>query len=152
MDNKIIIYTDGACSGNQHDENIGGYGAVLIYKDNKKEIYGGEVNTTNNRMELKACIKALEALKKKDIPIEIYTDSAYLCNCFNQKWYEKWQKNGWLNSKKEPVENKDLWVRLIDLVNEFQSVKFIKVKGHSGVELNELADALANKGMAEYRR
>lgn len=152
MEDKIIIYTDGACSGNQHDENIGGYGAVLIYKDNRKEICGGEVNTTNNRMELKACIMALQALKKKNIPIEIHTDSAYLCNCFNQKWYVKWQKNGWINSKKEPVENKDLWSELIDLVNSFNSINFIKVKGHSGIELNELADALANKGMAEVKK
>ncbi|WP_352418436.1 ribonuclease HI [Proteiniborus sp.] len=149
MNNKIIIFTDGACSGNQHDENIGGYGAVLIYKDNKKEIFGGEVNTTNNRMELKACIEALKVLKRKDIPIEIHTDSAYLCNCFNQKWYEKWQRNGWINSKKESVENKDLWVELINLVDSFNSIKFIKVKGHSGIELNELADSLANRGMTE---
>ncbi len=152
MENKIIVYTDGACSGNQHDENIGGYGAVLIYKDNKKEIYGGEINTTNNRMELMACIKALEALKRKDIPVHIHTDSAYLCNCFNQKWYVKWLKNGWINSKKEPVENKELWNQLIDLVNTFESISFIKVKGHSGVELNELADALANKGMKEIKK
>ncbi len=152
MENKIIIYTDGACSGNQHNENIGGYGAVLIYRDNKKEIFGGEINTTNNRMELTACIKALLALKKKDIPVEIHTDSAYLCNCFNQKWYEKWQKNGWMNSKKEPVENKDLWMELINLVDSFNSIRFIKVKGHSGVELNELADALANKGMSEMKK
>lgn len=149
MNNKIIIFTDGACSGNQHDENIGGYGAVLIYKDNKKEIFGGEVNTTNNRMELKACIEALKVLKRKDIPIEIHTDSAYLCNCFNQKWHEKWQRNGWINSKKESVENKDLWVELINLVDSFNSIKFIKVKGHSGIELNELADSLANRGMTE---
>ncbi|MFA5523998.1 MAG: ribonuclease HI [Tissierellales bacterium] len=152
MENKIIIYTDGACSGNQHDENIGGYGAILIYKDKKKEIYGGEINTTNNRMELMACIKALEALKKKEMPVEIYTDSAYLCNCFNQKWYVKWQKNGWINSKKDPVENKDLWIELIDLVSSFNSISFIKVKGHSGIELNEFADALANKGMLEINK
>lgn len=152
MDDKIIIYTDGACSGNQNDENIGGFGAVLIYKDFRKEIYGGEINTTNNRMELKACIKALEALKRKDIPVEIYTDSAYLCNCFNQKWYVKWQKNGWMNSKKEPVENKDLWSELIDLVNSFNKISFVKVKGHSGIELNELADELANRGMAELKK
>lgn len=152
MEQKIIIYTDGACSGNQNDENYGGYGALLIYKDNRKEIYGGEVNTTNNRMELMACIKALEALKRKDIPIEIYTDSAYVCNCFNQKWYKNWQKNGWKNSKKEPVENKDLWLNLIELVDSFNDIKFIKVKGHSGNELNEIADDLANKGMNMKRK
>jgi ribonuclease HI len=146
---KIIIYTDGACSGNQNDNNKGGYGAVLIYKEHRKEIYGGEINTTNNRMELRACIEALKTLKRRDIPVEVYTDSAYLCNCINQKWYEKWRKNGWKNSKKEPVENKDLWEELLKLVESIKDIKFIKVKGHSGVELNELADALANKGIDE---
>ncbi|RKD28975.1 ribonuclease HI [Thermohalobacter berrensis] len=146
---KIIIYTDGACSGNQNENNKGGYGAVLIYKEHKKEIYGGEKNTTNNRMELKGCIEALKLLKRNDIPVEVYTDSAYLCNCMNQKWYEKWRKNGWKNSKKKPVENRDLWIELIKLVESFDSIKFIKVKGHSGIELNELADSLANKGIEE---
>lgn len=149
--NKIIIYTDGACSGNQHTNNVGGYGAVLIYNNHRKEIFGGEKNTTNNRMELKAPIEALKLIKKNDISIEIYTDSAYLCNCMNQKWYVNWQKNGWLNSKKKPVENKELWQELLRLVDEFTDIKFIKVKGHSGVELNEKADELANKGMEEIR-
>ncbi|MTI47815.1 MAG: ribonuclease HI [Firmicutes bacterium] len=144
---KIIIYTDGACAGNQNEENKGGYGAVLTYKRHTKEIYGGEINTTNNRMELKGCIEGLKALKKKNIPVEIYTDSAYLCNCMNQKWYVKWRQNGWKNASKKPVENKDLWEELLDIVEEINDIKFIKVKGHSGVELNELADQLANKGM-----
>lgn len=150
MDN-IIIYTDGACSGNQNSENIGGYGAVLIYKNNKKEICGGEVNTTNNKMEIKACIEALKLLKRYDIPVELHTDSAYVCNCINQKWYVKWRTNGWKNSKKEPVENKELWVELLDLIEKIDDIKFIKVKGHSGIELNELADFLANKGMEQFR-
>ena len=148
---KIIIYTDGACSGNQHDTNIGGYGAVLIYRGHCKEIYDGEVNTTNNRMEMKACVESLKKVERRDIPVEVYTDSAYVCNCINQKWYVKWRKNGWKNSKKEPVENKDLWVELLDLVESFDNIEFIKVKGHSGVELNELADKLANKGMDKVR-
>jgi len=145
--NKIIIYTDGACAGNQSSENKGGYGAVLIYNDNRKEIFGGEINTTNNKMELRGCIEALKSLKRKDIPIELYTDSAYICNCINQKWYINWRKNGWINSKKKPVENKGLWVDLLDLFESFNNIKFLKVKGHSGVELNELADRLANKGI-----
>ena len=148
---KIIIYTDGACSGNQHDTNIGGYGAVLLYKGHSKEIYDGEINTTNNKMEMKACIESLKTLKKKEIPVEVYTDSAYVCNCINQKWYVKWRSNGWKNSKKDPVENKELWVELLDLVESMEDIKFIKVKGHSGVELNELADQLANKGMDKVR-
>ncbi len=148
---KIIIYTDGACAGNQNSENIGGYGAVLLYKGHEKEIYDGEINTTNNKMEMKACIEALKTLKRKDIPVEVYTDSAYVCNCINNKWYVKWRKNGWRNSKKNPVENKGLWVELLDLVENLDDIKFFKVKGHSGVPLNERADDLANKGMDKYR-
>lgn len=149
--NKIIIYTDGACAGNQSSENKGGYGAVLIYNDNRKEIFGGEINTTNNKMELRGCIEALKSLKRKDIPVELYTDSAYICNCINQKWYANWRKNGWINSKKKPVENKDLWVELLDLFESFKNIKFFKVKGHSGVELNEVADRLANKGIESIK-
>ncbi len=145
---KVIIYTDGACSGNQNKENKGGYGAVMIYKNHRKEIYGGEVNTTNNRMELKGCIEALKTLKRKDIAVEVYTDSAYICNCINQKWYVKWRKNGWKNSTNKPVENKDLWEKLLYLIESLENITFIKVKGHSGIELNELADELANRGMA----
>lgn len=144
---KIIIYTDGACAGNQNKENKGGYGAVMIYQEHQKEIWGGEINTTNNRMELKGCIEALKTLKKKDIPVEIYSDSAYICNCINQKWYVKWRQNGWKNSSKKPVENKELWEELLLHVESLKSISFIKVKGHSGVELNELADQLANRGI-----
>lgn len=145
-DQKIVIYCDGACSGNQYDQNRGGWGAVLLYNMKQKEIFGGEKNTTNNRMELTACIRALEELKRTDLPVEVYSDSAYMVNCFHQKWYVKWQKNNWKNSKKEPVENKDLWVRLLSLVEQLD-VTFFKVKGHANIPLNELADRLANKGM-----
>ncbi len=119
---------------------------MLLFKSRKKEIYGGEINTTNQRMELIACIKALEELKTKEYPVEIYSDSAYLVNCMHQRWYEKWQKNGWRNSKKEPVENRELWERLLELI-EIYHPKFVKVEGHSGIPLNERADALARKGM-----
>jgi len=146
--NKIIIYCDGACSGNQFKNNRGGWGAVLKYNDYTKNLYGGERNTTNQRMELTACIRALAEVKAEDIDIEIYSDSAYLVNCIQKKWYEKWMKNGWMNYRKKPVENKDLWTSLLDLLAK-HNVKFIKVSGHSGVELNELADELARKGMAE---
>ena len=143
---KIIIYCDGACSGNQHENNTGGWGALLIFNNKEKEIFGGEKNTTNQRMELTACIKALEELKSKQYPIEIYSDSAYLVNCINQAWYKKWEKNGWKNSKKYPVENKDLWETLLKLLNKY-SPKFIKVEGHAGITLNERADKLAHSGM-----
>ena len=146
--NKIIIYCDGACSGNQLKTNKGGWGAILKYNDYTKEIYGGERNTTNQRMELTACIKALAEVKTNDIDIEIHSDSAYLVNCIQKKWYEKWLINGWMNYKKKPVENKDLWIKLLDLLSK-HNVTFIKVRGHTGIELNELADKLAQKGIME---
>ena len=148
MTEKIIIYCDGACSGNQFLNNQGGWGAVLRYKDAIKEIYGGERNTTNQRMELTACIKALEQIKKKDISIEIYSDSAYLVNCMQREWYKKWEKTGWKNAHKKSVENKDLWQRLFNALKKY-NVRFYKVEGHRGVELNEQADQLAQQGISE---
>lgn len=134
----IKIFTDGACSNNQSAENIGGWGAVLEFKGNLKEICGGELNTTNNRMEIKALIEALKTLKRSDIPIEIYSDSSYLVNCFRDKWYVKWQLNGWLNSQKQPVENQDLWEELIELVKQLPHVTFFRAKGH--MDLSKTAE------------
>lgn len=127
---KIKIYTDGGCSGNQSDENIGGWGAILEYGEHRKELHGGEVNTTNNRMEMKALIAALSALKKEGLDIEVFSDSSYLMNCFREKWYVSWRKNGWKNSKKEPVENRELWEELLALVEKQGNVEFFRVKGH----------------------
>ncbi|MBO4725722.1 MAG: ribonuclease HI [Firmicutes bacterium] len=127
---KIKIYTDGGCSGNQSDENIGGWGAILEYGEHRKELHGGEVNTTNNRMEMKALIAALSALKKEGLDIEVFSDSSYLMNCFREKWYVSWRRNGWKNSKKEPVENRELWEELLALVEKQGNVEFFRVKGH----------------------
>lgn len=135
---KIYLYTDGACSGNQYDSNIGGYGAVLQYGQHKKELYGGEENTTNNRMELLAVIEALKLIKENNVQIEIYSDSSYVVECFVQGWYKNWEKNGWKTSKKTPVENQELWQALIDLVRSFSDVKFYRVKGH--LDLNKTAE------------
>lgn len=127
---KIInIYTDGACSGNQNETNTGGWGCVLEYGEHTKELWGGEENTTNNRMELTALIEALKALKEDGLTIHIYSDSSYLINCFKNKWYVSWQKNGWKNSKKEPVENKELWEELLALLSKHEC-DFNLVKGH----------------------
>lgn len=145
---RIQIYCDGACSGNQFEHNRGGWGAVLKYKDKIKKIYGGELNTSNQRMELTACIKSLETLKVQHIGIDIYSDSAYLINGMNEKWYEQWEKNNWKNSKKKPVDNQDLWQRLLELIRKFQ-VSFYKVDGHTGITFNELADKLAKQGIQE---
>ena len=129
----VNIYTDGACSGNQNDENKGGWGAILSFAGTEKELFGGEDNTTNNRMELTALIKAFEALKEDGLGLNIYSDSSYLINCFQKKWYEKWEKNGWINSKKEPVENQDLWEKILANVRK-HSCNFFLVKGHVNLE------------------
>ncbi|WP_255256039.1 ribonuclease HI [Priestia megaterium] len=147
MMNKIIIFCDGGVRGNGKESNIGGYGAVLQYGEYTKEIFEGVRNTTNNRMEIQAAISALKELKRFDIPVEINTDSAYLCNCINNRWYVRWMNNGWVTSARKPVENRDLWIELIELMNKFSFIGFKKVKGHSGNELNELADQLANRAM-----
>lgn len=149
--NKIIIYTDGACSGNQNDTNVGGWGVVLRYNDNVKELYGGAVNTTNNKMELRAAIEGLKAIKTKSIPVNMYLDSAYVINGITN-WIHNWKNKNWINSSKKKVENKELWIELDDLRNTFDSVEFIKVKGHSGDYYNDLADSLANKGIMEARK
>jgi ribonuclease HI len=140
---EIVIYTDGACANNQERENTGGYGAVLIYKDKIKEIYGGYKNTTNNRMELMAVIEALKQLKRKDIPIKVYSDSSYVVNGINI-WIHNWIKSG--KMKKNP----DLWMELYNLKNSFKKIEFFHVKGHNGDKYNELADRLAVKGSQMY--
>jgi len=142
---EIDIYTDGACSGNP---GPGGWGAVLIYNGIKKEISGYEENTTNNRMELTAVIKALSLLKRS-CKINLYSDSSYLINAFNQKWIENWQKRGWLKSDKTPVENKDLWLELLDL-SSCHDIKWIKVKGHSDNEYNNRCDKLATDEIKKH--
>ena len=150
MEKKIVIYTDGACSGNQNKNNKGGWGAILIFGDKRREIFGGEYNTTNNRMELTACIESLRSLKRDDIKIELFSDSSYIVNCFKNNWYKKWQMNGWLTSKKQKVENIDLWKELLHLTDK-KVVVFKKVKGHSGIELNEKADELAKRGIEDLK-
>ncbi len=135
---EIDLYTDGACSGNP---GIGGWAAVLIYNGKQKEISGGEIETTNNRMELTAVIKGLEALKEK-CKVVIHSDSAYVVNAINNNWLINWQLNGWKTSSKDEVLNRDLWERLLELLS-IHSSTFVKVKGHSTNELNNLCDKLA---------
>lgn len=126
----LRIYTDGGCSGNQSEENFGGWGAILEFGDVKKELHGGEVNTTNNRMEMTALLEAFRALKKEGLEIEIFSDSSYLMNCFREKWYESWQKNGWKTSAKKPVENRELWEALLKETAHHKKISFYRVKGH----------------------
>ncbi len=141
----ITVYTDGACSGNP---GPGGWGAVLIHGEAIRELSGGEPATTNNRMEMLGVIRALEALKER-CKVRVHSDSAYVINCFRERWYVRWERNGWKNSKKEPVENRDLWERMIALVRE-HDVEWIKVKGHSGDRWNERCDELARAEAAKY--
>jgi len=141
----VSIYTDGACSGNP---GPGGWGAVLLFKDQQKEIRGGEQDTTNQRMELQAVIAALGSLKVTDWDVTVYSDSAYVVNAFQQKWIDNWQKNGWRNSKKEPVANQDLWQQLLVLTRK-NRVKILKVKGHAGDKYNERCDELARQAIKE---
>ena len=127
---KIVnMYTDGACSGNQNEENVGGWGCILEFAGREKELWDGEVNTTNNRMELSAPIAGLSALKEKGLLVRIYSDSSYLVNCFQQGWHKNWVKNGWKTSQKKPVENRELWEKLLSLM-EGQTCEFYLVKGH----------------------
>lgn len=138
MQKQVTIYTDGACSGNP---GPGGYGAILMYKENKVEISGREENTTNNRMEMMAAIMALEKLKEP-CKVTLYSDSAYLVNAINQGWLSKWKSNNWKTASKGPVKNIELWTRLDALLN-MHNVKFIKVKGHADNEYNNRCDELA---------
>lgn len=144
---EVTIYTDGACSGNP---GPGGWGAVLMYGEHRKEISGGDAHTTNNRMELTGPIEALELLKQP-CKVRLYSDSAYLVNAFNQHWIANWQRNGWQTSQKKPVENKELWQRLLELCRTHE-VEFIKVKGHADNEENNRCDELARAAIAKYRR
>ena len=144
---RIVIYTDGACSGNP---GPGGWGAVLLSGEHRKELSGGEAQTTNQRMELMAMVAALKALKVTGWEVEVHSDSAYLVNAFDRGWLDKWQANGWMNSKKEPVANQDLWMELLDLTNK-NRVIMQKVKGHAGDEHNERCDQLA-RGAVQLQR
>ena len=134
----VEIYTDGACSGNP---GPGGWGAILRYKGVEKELSGGEAQTTNNRMELTAAIKALEALKES-CTVELYSDSKYLVDALEKGWAEGWKKRGWVKSDKKPALNPDLWQRLLELL-EMHSVSCHWVKGHAENEFNNRCDAMA---------
>ena len=137
----IKVYTDGACKVNP---GHGGWGALILENDTTREIYGGESNTTNNRMELMAVIKALELLREQN-DITIFTDSTYVQKGISE-WIINWKRNGWKSSNKKSVKNQDLWVEL-DNLNDLMSVKWEWIKGHAGHRGNERADYLANLGV-----
>lgn len=140
MENRkeVKLYTDGACSGNP---GPGGYGAILIYKGVEKEISGGELNTTNNKMEIMAVLKGLEMIKEP-CNVTVYSDSAYVVNSVQMGWLESWRKNNWKKADKSKVKNIDLWEKLLEFM-QIHNIKFVKVKGHSDNEYNNRCDKLA---------
>ena len=139
---NVTIYTDGACSGNPGN---GGWGTILMYNNHKKELSGGEQNTTNNRMELLAAIKGLELLKEP-CNASLYSDSAYMVNAFLQDWVGNWKQNNYRGADKKEIKNLDLWKRLLALT-ETHNVTFIKVKGHADNEFNNRCDLLATSAI-----
>ncbi|MDR2098736.1 MAG: ribonuclease HI [Rickettsiales bacterium] len=143
MSEKVVIYTDGACSGNP---GRGGWGALLICGDRRREIHGGEKDTTNNRMELSAVIEALSLLKRP-ASVEVVTDSQYVKNGITE-WISNWKGNGWKSANKKPVKNKELWLELDRLAGR-HSISWRWVKGHAGHPENERVDELARLGIAE---
>jgi ribonuclease HI len=143
--NEVIIYTDGACSGNP---GPGGWGALLRYQDKEKELSGGEAHTTNNRMEMMAVIQAIKAIKKP-CRLKIHSDSALIINAMTKGWIESWQSKGWKKADKKPVENQDLWMALLDAIQS-HDVEWIKVKGHAGIPDNERVDQLAVQAAKQF--
>ena len=143
----VIIYTDGACSGNP---GPGGYGAILLYGQHKKELSGGAANTTNNRMELMGVITALKALKRP-CSVQLYTDSQYVVNAIEKGWAKKWQANGWMRNKTEKAMNPDLWQQLLELLSVHQ-VRFHWVKGHADNPYNNRCDELAVAESHKFKR
>ena len=140
---NVIIYTDGACRGNP---GPGGWGAILLYGDKEKELFGGEPETTNNRMELMAAISALEALREP-CSVTLHTDSTYVRNGITQ-WMANWRRRGWKTSDGKPVKNRELWQRL-DAAAQQHQIDWRWVRGHAGDPGNERADALANQGLED---
>lgn len=144
---EVTLYTDGACSGNP---GVGGWGAVLLYKNHRKEVSGAEADTTNNRMELSAIIEGLRMLKES-CAVTVYSDSAYSVNAINEGWVYGWQNNGWRTSSKDDVKNVDLWQALLDEMKKHK-VTFVKVKGHADNELNNRCDTLARAAIKTFQK
>ena len=148
MQDPITIYTDGGCSPNP---GRGGWAALLRYKGHKKLISGSFVRSTNNRMELMAVLQALGAIKKPGCHLKIYTDSKYIADAWNHRWIKKWQQNCWCLRSKEPVKNQDLWQELITAAKPHK-IEFHWVKGHSGVEGNEIVDRAAVRARQDKKK
>lgn len=166
MPKEIHIWTDGSSINNGENKGMGGYGVVLLYGDFSevdiitkycedeftKTDFRGATETTNQREEIKSVIEGLKMLKRTDVDVQVFSDSAYVVNCMNDGWYRNWRTNGWVNSKKKPVENRDLWEELLSIIEDNGFfIKFNKIKGHDKIYYNEFADQLAKKGLDEVR-
>lgn len=147
----LEIYCDGGCRGNQSDSNVGGWGAYLVWGEHVKELWGGERDTTNNKMELTGAIEGLRAVRNKSVHVDVFLDSAYVLNGITS-WIEGWKQKGWVNSKKQPVANKELWLELERERDKFADIEFHKVKGHADNAGNIKADELANRAMDEVEQ
>jgi ribonuclease HI len=139
LPSSLVVFTDGACSGNP---GPGGW-AWAVAPDGQPQASGGDRHTTNQRMEIRAALEALRTLGSDARPIEVVSDSTYVVNCFRDRWWAGWLARGWVNSKRQPVANRDLWEPLVDLVRTRGRVTFRWVKGHSGDAMNDLVDAMA---------
>lgn len=143
---KFEIYTDGGCTSGG---GTGGWAAIVYEGSNSRKLPGAEMDTTNQRMEIRAAIEGLKSLKSPS-NVRLYSDSAYLINCMNEGWYKKWRENGWKTSAKKPVQNADLWRKLLELLKT-HNIEWCKVKGHSGVPANEYCDLLVKRAIEKGR-
>jgi ribonuclease HI len=143
----VVVYTDGACTGNP---GPGGWAAIIFEGGSERVVSGGEARTTNQRMELRAAIEGLAAIPGRR-RVRLFTDSAYVMNCFRDRWYERWERSGWMNASKQPVANRDLWERLIAETRRHEVV-WNKVRGHSGDPLNERVDRLARAAIGSLAK
>ena len=148
---KIRIYTDGACSGNP---GPGGWASVILFSNGKQEISGHDLDTTNNRMELKAVVESLKLVLSisKGNKIDVYTDSSYIVDAIKKGWLHKWKWNGWKTTKMEDVKHKDLWTTLEKILYKQSNINFVLVKGHAGDKYNEICDKIAKREVAEAKK
>jgi len=149
MEADIILACDGGCPRNGKTDSIGGWGVLIQYKGASVELRGSEHGVTSQQMEMKALLNGLRAIESKHLSVEVISDSAYVINCFNKRWYENWERNGWRAYSGDPVKNIPIWKELLIEVRMFNHIKFTHVRGHRGHPLNERVDELATQAIYE---
>lgn len=145
----LVLACDGGCRGNGRPDSIGGWGVVLQHKGALVELKGSAIGVTSQQMEMTALLNGLRAIESKNLSVEVISDSAYVINCFNKQWYEKWEYNGWISHSKGSVKNIELWKEILVEFRKFRHIKFTHVRGHRGHELNERADQLATQAIEQ---